>query len=464
MKKVKHLSVLLAVLLAISLCVVGFAVNADEASDTVTPFSNGTITEGDDGAFTLATEDFSAFVSARAGAKNTTDYRIIVVADIEKFVARYDIDFSLSFEKNGEVVKSETRNVYTNLDFYSSATAARNTYIAADGCLLFGLVVKEVPAGAWDTVTISLIDGDPFKTGKAEAADVTVDEFIPGQNVALPTTGIKPLTVDKDSIAFDIECWAANPSTDAFDGNAIATKLGTPNANGNPATLEFSLTEAAAVSYYTFFTGTDTLSKYPGRNPNTWVVYGKVGEEWVVLSDVTDPGMVDEWATPYSYKIETPVECKDYKIVFQTNTVFQLNEIVLYASDEAVTAPTAAALIGEAEVLRHHPQGLGYNADVARIRTTLLNDDGHFTNQSIAQLTAEGAYAWIRDMTNGGDFVRYEATTIETSRDCDINFILDGFSAAAGVQYEVHFYFMTGDAAKVPNALHVIYFYHTFVR
>lgn len=275
----------------------------------------------------------------------------------------------------------------------------------------------------------------------------------------MPASGIAAVTVDVNTVKFSVETWSANPPACVFDGNIATSKLGTNKAAGQPVTLEFSLTEAQTVTWYTFFTGNDTLPQYTGRNPKSWVVYGKVGEGWVVLSEVTEPNMVEQWARPYSFKVTKPVECKDYKIVFETSSdIFQLNEIVLYKNDATVTTPTAAYLMDGAEVAMIH--ATGYNADVYRIRTTNKADLQQFGNEAMAEITKEGASVWVRDVTNGGALVKYEIKEWETSRHCDINFILEGFIPEAGVTYEFLVFFTTGNSAKVPNTLHVMPFYY----
>ena len=276
----------------------------------------------------------------------------------------------------------------------------------------------------------------------------------------LPGTGIAAVTVDVNTVKLSVETWAANPAKDAFDGNIATSKLGTNKTASQPVTLEFSLTEAATVTWYTFFTGNDTLPQYTGRNPQSWVMYGKVNGEWVVLSEVTEPGMIEQWARPYSFAIENPVECKDFKIVFEPSSdIFQLNEIVLYKNDATAKAPTAAYLMDGAEVAMIH--ATGYNADAYRIRTTNKADLQQFGNEAMAEITKEGAYVWVKDLTNGGDFVKYEIKEWETSRHCDINFVLEGFVPVEGNQYEFLVFFMTGASSKVPNTLHVLPFIYT---
>lgn len=152
-----------------------------ELPKAVTSFTEGDIVENE-GKFAIATDNFSAFVSARQGkTADTVDYRFIIAADIEKFATYSNPNLVLSFVKDGEVVKTATKNVLTDLDIYASATAAGKTYVALEGNLLFGLVVTNVPAEAWDTVTVTLAEGEEaFVTGSVAAADVTVDP-LPGK-------------------------------------------------------------------------------------------------------------------------------------------------------------------------------------------------------------------------------------------------------------------------------------------
>ena len=319
-------------------------------------------------------------------------------------------------------------------------------------------------------VTTALVTTAPVTTVPATTVAATTTLFVTttpettpaaptAANVKLPMSGIKELAVDKNSIAFDKTCWAADPPIGAFDGETNDTKLGTPNANGS-ATLQFSLTEAATVSYYTFYTGNDTAPTLP-RNPLSWVMYGKVGEEWVELSKVgpdEDTGMELVSCTPYSYAVKNPVECKDYKFVFVTKTVFQLNEVVMYQNDESVTSPTAAALLDGAEVLRTHAIAK-INKDSYEIRTTFYPTD-RFDEFSLSLVKERGAYAWVKDVTNNGEWIRYDVELITTSRGLDINFFLDEtFVPVAGVKYDMQFYFYGSEFSMFPDKLHVVYEY-----
>ena len=392
------------------------------------------------------------FEESKDGAKNLVYW----------FHQNYDADAPATKLANGEYVLDLVVNGEEFKNVSASIITASGRYLVMN---IEALGVKGIKAGNYYDCSLTIKDtaGNrvyytaPFSAGNYQRKAGCPYDLYPN---ALPKAGITQVVVDTNTVTFDKEFWTANPPACVFDGDTVNTKLGTNKAASQPVTLTFSLTEAATITHYTFWTGTDTLTKYPNRNPKAWVMYGKVGEEWVVLSEVTEPGMVDIWATPYSYAVTNPVECKDYKIVFETSSdIFQLNEIELYKKDATVTTPTAAALIDGAQVM--FPHALGFNADVNRIRTTIKSDAGQLNETSIAQLTKETSYVWVKDITNNGGFVRYEVAELETARWCDINFILDGFTPVSGTKYEIAFFTMSGDAATTPNALHVLHFFWT---
>ena len=340
----------------------------------------------------------------------------------------------------------------------AGATTPAITTAATPAATNPAVTTTAVTPAATTPVTTTAVTTTAVTTTAPLIPVITTTVLAPA-NVKLPMEGIKELTVDQSSIVFDKECWAADPPAGAFDGETNDTKLGSPYVDGN-AMLEFSLTEAATVTYYTFYTGNDTAPEYP-RNPISWILYGKVGDEWVELSNVglvNETGMKDVSATPFSYAIETSVECKDFKFEFITETVFQLNEIVMYANDATVTTPTAAALLDGAEVLRMHAIAK-INKETYEIRTTFYPTD-RFDVSSLDNVTARGAYAWVKDTTNNGEWVKYNVELITTSRGLDINFFLEeSFVPVAGVKYDMQFYFLGGEDSMFPGKIHAVYEY-----
>ena len=59
-------------------------------------------------------------------------------------------------EKGEIFIKTFAFNVATELEIFQSATAAGNKYTAADGSVLFGCVIVDIPDTAWSGVTLSL--------------------------------------------------------------------------------------------------------------------------------------------------------------------------------------------------------------------------------------------------------------------------------------------------------------------
>lgn len=155
-----------------------------------------------------------------------------------------------------------------------------------------------------------------------------------GENIELPEN-ITQVKVNTNSVQTEnIVHWGDGAPGQLFDGNTTSTKIGGAVPESGEFTLTFKLNSPTTLTYYTFYTGNDTVT-HPDRNPLGWQLYGKVGNEYVLLSDVrenavTYHGMDTVNATPYSYKIENPQNCSEYMIVFYTDSMFQLNEMILY--------------------------------------------------------------------------------------------------------------------------------------
>ena len=282
---------------------------------------------------------------------------------------------------------------------------------------------------------------------------------VPAANVTLPTSGLKEVEVNKESLSFDgISVWNAEKESIAqlFDGNTSTTKMGGNVGDERTVTLLFSLNAPAAVNYITFYTGNDTDTGST-RNPKSFVLYGKVGEEWVALTSAgidTPIGMVAKRATPFNYAIADVKECTEYKLVMVTEGQFQLNELKLYTADETVTAPTAAAAIGaaKAEVILIHRNDWLKNEEGTKQFGLATKGDGNFIGGEAGLKTAldNPAYVLIKDVTAGGEYVRYEITNWETARHCDIRFDADGFTPVEGHTYDIVLFIVLGEGNRYP--------------
>ncbi|MBR6768420.1 MAG: discoidin domain-containing protein [Clostridia bacterium] len=306
-----------------------------------------------------------------------------------------------------------------------------------------------------------IYDADGYAVYETQVFEVTSNVFssdVATQNVTLPTTGIKEVTVDTSTLSVkngageDQGFWGDGPVANLFDGNTAQTKMGC-GTDGTVA-LTFSLTDPATLSYYTLWTGNDTGNQ--DRNPKTWVLYGKVGEEWVVLSAVgfdAPSGMQGKPSTPNNYAITNPVECKEYKIVFETNGSFQLNELYLYTNVEGAGI-TAAAAIGTAEVLPYNSH-YGFNTTTQKIGYG-IQSRGHYNGaEGLAEINIDNAYCYIR--AQGGEFVRYTVTSMTTEAHYKAFFTVEGFVPEAGVKYDYVVICTGGASWKYPGAAHAFY-------
>lgn len=98
-------------------------------------------------------------------------------------------------------------------------------------------------------------------------------------------------------------------------------------------TVSFSFSEEKAVEAYLFCTGNDTQAN-PERNPDKWIIYGSNdGVNWDVISEIENGedelgGYDHVW---YGFKVDTPAEYKEYKIVLKNSGIMQLSEIQFMA-------------------------------------------------------------------------------------------------------------------------------------
>lgn len=158
----------------------------------------------------------------------------------------------------------------------------------------------------------------------------------PQQNVTLP----EGLTAVENTKITDVSSDGISPyGTETpdklFDGkyvNGNHTKL-CCGVENRPFTVTFKTNGDTTLTYYTFVTANDTAPS-GDRNPEGWVLYGKVGTEWVALSTVavgSNTGLEGVNYTPFSYKIDNVQTCTEYMFEFtEQGGQFQMAEIILY--------------------------------------------------------------------------------------------------------------------------------------
>ena len=274
----------------------------------------------------------------------------------------------------------------------------------------------------------------------------------------LPTSGITQLKVVECASDSNLTNWADGKDEYLFDGGYGITQVGGTKIGGGVAnggfTMTFSLEAPATVTYYTFITGRDSNG---ARNPKSWTLYGKnAAGEWVVVDTVDEETatatMGKTNSRAYNYKTANPGEYKDYKIEFATEGMFQMDEMILFAND-ATAGTDKLALVGGMEYVPFHTRG-DFAGETNEFRLTCKAEGGHFSQETIHKVTAEGAYVYLKDTTNGGEFVRYEIANLRIDRWCDFYITLDGFTPVAGVEYEVVFVFVGSEGSKCPGELH----------
>lgn len=121
----------------------------------------------------ITTTYHTAYVQNRTGeAEGTFDLRVLVVSDAKEVQNGYT--YELVFGKGEEAVMEVTRTIGVDMSLYQSATAAGEVYTAAEGCLLYGVVVTGIPEDSFDSFTLTLrnSEGKVISTVTADYASV----------------------------------------------------------------------------------------------------------------------------------------------------------------------------------------------------------------------------------------------------------------------------------------------------
>ena len=228
-------------------------------------------------------------------------------------------------------------------------------------------------------------------------------------------------------------------------------------------TVTFNFAEATTVAYYTLYSGNDTDTG-SNRNPKDWILYGKVNGEWVVLDTEgydAPTGMgrsLTKRATPASYAIANPQACTEYKIVFTTDSSFQLNELKLYVNDATATTPTAAAIIAaeDAEVVLIHRNDYLKNDAEYQFSITTKSEGNYFQNNSIVTIADRPMWVYINDTTAGTGYVKYDITSFKVTAHAYINFNADGFTPEEGHVYDIVLIVHGGEGTRYGECTYAI--------
>ena len=131
-----------------------------DIEDTSIPFDKGTVQETSTNTYTVSTDGISGFVSYRsAKTGGERDVRFVLAVDLTKIKSYGDLAVTATFYHEGTPVRSFTLT-FEELTLYHSAKAAGQTYVAAEGDALFGVIVKDIPNQLWDTAALSVTVSD----------------------------------------------------------------------------------------------------------------------------------------------------------------------------------------------------------------------------------------------------------------------------------------------------------------
>ena len=116
--------------------------------------------------------------------------------------------------------------------------------------------------------------------------------------------------------------------------------------------------------------------------------------------------------------------------------------------------PTAAAIIAaeDAEVVLIHRNDWLKNEAGTKQFGLAIKADGNYVNgeAGLKTILDHPACVYIKDVTAGGGYVRYEITNMETARHCDIRFDADGFTPEAGHTYDIILCVVVGEGNRYP--------------
>ena len=120
----------------------------------------------------VASNAIDAYISLRQNADDH-DVRFVLLADMEALADVAVADVTITFKLGDETVKTVTKKFGGDAnDFiaYEAVLAAGEPYFAKEGYAFFGLVVIDIPNGAWDSVTLTVTNASDSSTILAPVA------------------------------------------------------------------------------------------------------------------------------------------------------------------------------------------------------------------------------------------------------------------------------------------------------
>lgn len=277
-------------------------------------------------------ETFTVAYQTKPGALAGNDMRFIfAVKESDLTADNYSImengKVTLSFYKGDAVVKTYSEK-FVNLSLFKEVVAGNEYWTPAEGDLLTGFIIKDVPYFAWTSFTLSITNGEESLYSGTLEKDIKEQVAMGGFVWLDGEQNITAVTGKTDSVA------------NLFDKNAGNKYEG--GRDREDFTITWNYAEAKTISLYALTAAKDTIG-YPGqRNPKSWVFYGSNDEgtekNWTVIDEQKDPQMVREGGQSSFYEVAEPTEYKYYKIDFICEgDWFQIGEMRLFETAAETT-------------------------------------------------------------------------------------------------------------------------------
>jgi uncharacterized repeat protein (TIGR02543 family) len=207
-----------------------------------------------------------------------------------------------------------------------------------------------------DTHLMLTITGDTTATAKFQTT-ITYPLTLSSNDETMGKVAIQTVDGSKEIIpytSYEVDACCVSMSDEdcekLFDDNTSSGK-NKWCTNAAQKFVEFHTANLELVNGYTLFTGNDNASTWgKGRNPKSWVLKAKSGNEWITIATVNnDYTMKDTNSTPYDFSIDVPGIYQYFRFEVnevQSGSVLQLGEMQLFYQEhylpDGVTPGTAS--------------------------------------------------------------------------------------------------------------------------
>lgn len=413
--------------------------NAKAFSVTIDPANNipgGTMPAPEEG------EDFAVAIQSRPGDLAGNDWRFLFTATPETLTEVFETGVAtVTFNNGAAVVKSFSLSFAEDASFLREAVANGEYWYPADGYVLFGFIITDVPAFAWSSFTVQVVDGEEVlyeaTNSKSIAETVAMGGYVwlDGEQNIQAFGGTADAPVSGDTINRPDDGEGVHM---LFDKTVSKFGAGSGQGNMGNITVTWNYDEAKTVSLYAIYTGNDSRQG-TNRNPLSWVLYGSVdGEKFVVIDSVGTPDLPQEGGQGKYYEVDEPAAYQYYRIEFVTNSgaYFQLGELkmfetatsVAYNFNDIITGATdlwsdpAASYTGEGlpELFDNNPgTKFGYYSNIDTVTITWsYNTSKTATGYSLTTGNDSTAFnrnpnGWVLYGSNDGvDYVELDSVSV----------------------------------------------------